>query len=98
MLKNYLWEIFALAQENDVDADTGVDLLAHNLENMDNATFYNGADELDYPSLIAQWENLTQDEKANAKNEARIAILENYDALTAAWREENRAVFDAVGK
>lgn len=96
MLKNYLYEMFALAQANDKDALTGIDLLVHNLENPEGPIFYEGAPDLDYPAMASAWETLEPKDKTDAKNEARTAIMEHYDALTAAWREQDRHAFEAA--
>ena len=96
MLKENLWGVFALAQANDKDALTGIDLLVHNLENQDGPVFYEGASQLDYPVLAAAWEMLSGEEKAGEKNEARALLLARYDRLTAAWREQDREAFEAA--
>ena len=96
MLKNHLWEVYELAQANDRPVDIGLDLLVHNLENLDGPVFYPGAPELDYAPLAAKWETMTPEEKAADKNEARAILRDKYDALCAAWREHDREAFEAV--
>jgi len=96
MLKDYLWEIFGLADANDKPVDIGIDLLAHNLEHPDGPVFYAGADGLDYATLREQWAMLTEEEKAAAKNEAWEIIRTRDEALCAAFAARDREAFRAL--
>lgn len=96
MLKNHIWEIYELSAANDKPVDIGVDMLATNMENREGSFFYEGAAELDYAAATAQWETMTPEEKAAAKNEANKLIHDHYEALCAAFNEKDKAAFLAV--
>ena len=96
MLKNYIWEIFELAEAHDTPVDIGVDMLVTNLENREGSFFYEGADGMDYDTARAKWETLTPAEKTEAKNEAGKLIREKYEALCGAFREKDKAAFLAA--
>ena len=99
MLKDYLWEIFAIAEEHNKDVGVGRDMLAANLDKgapVAGQPWYAGADKLDYVTLHKQWAALSGEERAAEKQEAEKLMGEHYKALAAAWKKRDRAAFEAV--
>lgn len=71
-LKNHFAEIIAIACENNVSWDIGMDMFVNNMEDAEavgDKYFYHGADDTDYKALKAEWDKLTPEDKAKAKNE-----------------------------
>ena len=70
-LTKYVNEINAIAMENDMAWDIGRDMFINNIEDAEMANdkhFYHGADEVDYKALKVEWDKLSAQEKADAKN------------------------------
>ena len=79
-LIEYVNEIFDIATANDKPIDVGMDMFINNIEDAERANdqyFYHGADEVDYKALKAEWNKLSAQEKANAKNEFMEFVRSN---------------------
>lgn len=99
MLKNYLWEIYAIAEANKVDVGVGRDMLAANIDKgapIEGQDWYEGAPNVPYPALHEQWAVMSDAERADDKQEVADLIGEHYKALCAAWEAGDRQAFAAV--
>lgn len=99
MFKEYLWEIYAIAEANKVDVGVGRDMLAANIDKgvpIEGQDWYEGAPNLDYPALHERWAVMSDAERAAAKQEVADLIGEHYKALCAAWEAGDRQAFAAV--
>lgn len=102
MLKNYLWEIFEVAQEERTDGDN----LVGDLESAPNFFVagitgnpqhqYKALSEIDVPAAKAKWEALDAAAQAKEYDEVGKIIDRNYKALCAAFAEGNREKFRAI--
>ena len=98
-INKYIWSIFDIAKENDVDIGAGKDMFLANLEQK--KAVYHGADNLDYAVLGAEWENLSEKDKtAQRETYRKITAVSaaggRYKDLTAARRENDREKFETV--
>ena len=98
-INKYIWSIFDIAKENDVDIGAGKDMFLANLEQK--KAVYHGADNLDYAVLGAEWENMDEKDKtAQRETYRKITAVSaaggRYKDLTAARRENDREKFEAV--
>ncbi|HIS64776.1 MAG TPA: hypothetical protein IAA83_05325 [Candidatus Avoscillospira avistercoris] len=102
MLKNYLWEIFEVAQEERTDGDnlTGDMEIAPNLfvEGIKGNPQhqYKALAEIDVPAAKAKWEALDAAGQAKEYDEVGKIIDRNYKALCTAFAEGNREKFRAI--
>lgn len=99
MLKNYLWEIYAIAEANKVDVGVGRDMLAANIDMggpVEGQDWYEGAPNVPYAELHERWAVMSDAERAATKQEVADLIGEHYKALCAAWEAGDRQAFAAV--
>lgn len=99
MFKEYLWEIYAIAEANKVDVGVGRDMLAANIDKgapIEGQDWYEGAPNVPYTELHERWAVMSDAERAAAKQEAADLIGEHYKALCAAWEAGDRQAFDAI--
>ena len=99
MFKEYLWEIYAIAEANKVDVGVGRDMLAANIDKgapIEGQDWYEGAPNVPYPALHKRWAVMSDAERAAAKQEVADLIGEHYKALCAAWEAGDRQAFAAV--
>ena len=84
MLKEYVNEIIAIAEANDMSWDIGADMFIANIRNSHDigAPYYPGAF-VDYPALHPELQAMTAEEVAEMKNE--------FDAWYRAHADEIRA-------
>lgn len=88
------WEIFDLANENNVDIGIARDMFCENLSTYQTGkpVSYNGAD-VDYDELAPIWNSMSVTEQGEAKILYKNATQATYDQITAARRENNKAAF-----
>lgn len=97
-MKNILltaaWEIFDLANENNVDIGIARDMFCENLSTHQTGkpVSYSGAD-VDYDELAPIWNSMSVTEQGEAKILYKNATQATYDQITAARRENNKAAF-----
>lgn len=70
-LKNYKKEIIDIAVENNMPWDVGADMFVANIKNAghEDLPYYAGAEEVDYLALQPEWNAMSLEQQANAKND-----------------------------
>lgn len=88
------WEIFDLANENNVDIGIARDMFCENLSTYQpgKPVTYSGAN-VDYDELAPIWNSMSVTEQGEAKILYKNATQATYDQITAARRENNKAAF-----
>lgn len=93
-LKKYVNEIVDIAKTNDMPWDVGKDMFIANIQNAgeEGLPYYPGADEVDYAALKPEWEALSLEERADAKNAFNDWYRENMDIVIAARKAGMRVI------
>lgn len=71
-LQEFVEEILAIARENRVSWDVGLDMFLNNVQDAgreEDPYVYRGADQVDYAGLRRRWEALTPLQRAKAREE-----------------------------
>lgn len=94
----YLWEMWDIAGENDMDVGVGRDMFWANLNNhgVEGAPHYSGADHLDYAKLSAEWKSMTEEEQWEQKILCGHISRKCYNALVKARKEGDREKWEAI--
>lgn len=89
MLKEYVNEIIAIAEANDMSWDIGADMFVANIRNSGDPEmpYYKGAF-LDYPALKPELEAMTDEAVADMKNEFAAWYREHAEEIRKARRGE----------
>lgn len=101
-MKNILttnaWAIWSIAHTNGVDIGIGRDMFVGNLESYGNpdSPSYQGAEGVDYAALSAEWNALSEDERAAEKEQLRQATTALYTQLAECYREGDKTRFDEL--
>ena len=96
MLKKYLWEIFAIADENGVSLPEGASMFRANLKARSGV---NPGATIDWATVGMEWDELGDSGQAEANAEIRPIIRpsgKTYAALCKAYEEGSRDKFDAI--
>ena len=92
-LKDYVWEIFAIAMANRTDAGTAQDMFVRNLQLRKEE--YKGAS-LDYATMGKKWASLSYRDRYIEKSVCRGIIMYNFEKLRKLWMEKNKSAFSAA--
>lgn len=97
-MTKYLWEMWDIARENQMDVGVGRDMFWANLNNhgIEGAEHYAGADQLDYAELSAAWKAMSQEERWEQKIVCGYVSRKNAMALSKARQAGDRAKWEAI--
>lgn len=91
MIERYIWDIFCIAKENDVDIGVGRDMFMKNVK--EKKEIYLGAN-LDYNKIGEEYENLSSEQRTfELQNYTRIT-RENFFNLVKYFNENNMEEFN----
>lgn len=91
MIERYIWDIFCIAKENDVDIGVGRDMFMKNVK--EKKEIYLGAN-LDYNKIGEEYENLSSEQRTfELQNYTRIT-RENFFNLVKYFNENNIEEFN----
>lgn len=91
MIERYIWDIFCIAKENDVDIGVGRDMFMKNVK--EKKEIYFGAN-LDYNKIGEEYENLSSEQRTfELQNYTRIT-RENFFNLVKYFNENNMEEFN----
>ena len=91
MLKNYMWEIFEIAKEENSDGDnftpdvsTAAELFVSGIMGKPTCQ-YEAVKRLDIPKVRAEWEALSEAEKQDERSDINRIYMRHPDKLAAAF-------------
>lgn len=91
MIERYIWDIFCIARENNVDIGVGRDMFMKNVK--EKKEIYLGAN-LDYNKIGEEYENLSSEQRTfELQNYTRIT-RENFSNLVKYFNENNMEEFN----
>lgn len=91
MIERYIWDIFCIARENNVDIGVGRDMFMKNIK--EKKEIYLGAN-LDYNKIGEEYENLSSEQRTfELQNYTRIT-RENFFNLVKYFNENNMEEFN----
>lgn len=91
MIERYIWNIFCIAKENNVDIGVGRDMFMKNVK--EKKEIYSGAN-LDYTKIGEEYENLSSEQRTfELQNYTRIT-RENFFNLVKYFNENNVEEFN----
>lgn len=91
MIERYIWDIFCIARENNVDIGVGRDMFMKNVK--EKKEIYLGAN-LDYNKIGEEYENLSSEQRTfELQNYTRIT-RENFFNLVKYFNENNMEEFN----
>ena len=93
-LRNYTWDIYCIAKEQNMQRDVACDMFIANL-NAGKET-YKGASGIDYEELGKKWKAMTVSEQHREKMDFNWIAKEYFKPLSEAWQAQNRKAFEAV--
>ena len=92
-LKNYIWEIYSIARENNAQTDVARDMFIANLNQKTER--YKGAT-VDYEALGEDWKSMTKAEQHHEKVEFNEITRTYLVPLSKAWKAKDREAFESV--
>lgn len=95
MLEKYLWHIFQVAEAAGVDIDTGIDMMARDLDT--GSRIYTGVIDGDtYSTARTDWEATDHVERYHDVARCGSFVREHYAALCTAFAARDQEAFERI--